>query len=214
MCADINWWEGKYIATHYQALALIQVASQHEVWDGRLPVLQAEGPRLEPVAPRDFDEEHPQLSEDLALLIVDVTDETIQNFEDKVRSAIQNYAISWTLCRKTLTHVLALLEEAELEQPKETAHRMKTCLTSLCSPCAWPFLQQRRPQTQGSLELAQIEKDFDNALIDPPSQEIPRPRAKERFFSTYFQDDVGKETCSFSWRNYMLKSAPTAPPFV
>ena len=167
-------------------LGSTQVVSQHEAWDGRLPVLQAEGPRLEPVAPRDFDEEHPQLSEDITLLIVDVTEETIQNFEDKVRSAIKRYAISWTLCRKTLSHVIALLDEADLEQTKEIVHRMRICLTSLCSPCAWPFLQQRRLQPQGPLELAQIEKDFDNAIIDPQSQEIPRPRTKERIFLHVF----------------------------
>jgi ribonuclease HI len=167
-------------------LGSTQVVSQHEAWDGRLPVLQAEGPRLEPVAPRDFDEEHPQLSEDITLLIVDVTEETIQNFEGKVRSAIKRYAISWTLCRKTLSHVIALLDEADLEQTKEIMHRMRICLTSLCSPCAWPFLQQRRLQPQGPLELAQIEKDFDNAIIDPQSQEIPRPRTKERIFLHVF----------------------------
>ena len=75
-------------------LGSLQVASQHEDWNGKLPTLQAEGPCFEPVAPRDFEEERPQLFETLALLIVEVTDASIKEFETEVRAAIKQCAIS------------------------------------------------------------------------------------------------------------------------
>ena len=168
-------------------LGSTQVALQHETWDGRLPTLQAEGPSLEPVAPRDFDVEHAQLFETLALLIVEMTEDNVAEFEDKVRVAIKQCIISWTLCRRTLERLITFMDEAETDQSEDVMACMRQCLRSLCLPTAWPFLLHHRPKESGPLALAQIEQEFERADIVPPDhQAIHRPCTKERIFLHVF----------------------------
>ena len=141
---------------------------------------------MEPVIPRDFDEEHPELLEAITLHVVEMLDDNIRDFEHIIRATIKHYAISWTLCQRTLRRIINVLEEAELEQTKETVDHMKHCLISLCSSRAWPFLLHHQPPTHGRFDLAQIEEDFDHALIEPTQPEIPHPCAKERIFLHVF----------------------------
>ncbi|CAL1160873.1 unnamed protein product [Cladocopium goreaui] len=172
-------------------LGSTQVALQQETWDGKLPTLQAEGPSLEPVAPRDFDIEHAQLFETLALLIVETTADSVVEFEDKVRVAIKQCTISWTLCRRTLERLIAFMEEAETDQSKEVMARMRQSLRSLCLPSAWPFLLRHRPKECGPLTLKQIEQDFERAELCPPaSHAIPRPCTKDGFVEPFVDRPV------------------------
>ena len=168
-------------------LGSTQVTSQHDAWDGRLPPLQAEGPSLAPVAPRDFDAVRNPLFETLALHIVEVTESTFHELEATVRAEIERCPISWTKCQATLTGLIESLQAKEMEQAPELIERIKTCLSTLSTPFAWPFLPQGHRPVRGSRELAQIEKEFDSAALDfTSSQIIPRPCTKERVFLHVF----------------------------
>ena len=193
-----------------------QVALQHETWEmGELPTLQAEGPSLEPVAPRDFDEEHTQLFETLALLIVETTDDTIAEFEDKVRVAIKQYIISWTLCRRTLERLIGLLDEAETDQSADTMTRMRKCLQYLCLPTAWPFLLHHRPPEGGPLDLEQIEKDFERAYHSPsrPSSHSPPLHQRAHLPPRLFRTKKRGGPANSSWKSSMTRLAWMAPLF-
>ena len=118
--------------------------------------------------------------------VVEMSDDNIRDFEHIIRATIKQYAISWTLCQRTLRRIINVLEEAELEQTKETVDHMKHCLISLCSSRAWPFLLHHQLPVHGRFDLAQIEEDFDHALIEPTQPEIPHPCTKERIFLHVF----------------------------
>ena len=116
-----------------------------------------------------------------------MTEDNVAEFEDKVRVAIKQCIISWTLCRRTLERLITFMDEAETDQSEDVMACMRQCLRSLCLPTAWPFLLHHRPKESGPLALAQIEQEFERADIVPPDhQAIHRPCTKERIFLHVF----------------------------
>lgn len=178
---------GRQLQSHpLPGMGSTQVAQQHDAWDGRLPTLQAEGPCLEPVAPRDFDKEHPELLAALTLIIVETQASELSGFEDSVRTTIQQHVVSWRLCRRTLAKTIELLDEAELEQEDATIKDIRACLSSLCLPTAWPFLRDKRPAEPDHSDLAKLEREFEEVNLEQPSLKIQRPCTKERIFLHVF----------------------------
>ena len=96
-----------------------------------------------------------------------------------------------------------------MEQSAEIVRSMRECLSTLCSPSAWPFLLDPRPPARKPLDLAQIENDFNSAsIIFPSRQDVPRPCTRERIFLhvfsgrrregdlQYFMEKIFDQTCT------------------
>eukprot|EP00435_Cladocopium_sp_Y103_P027077 s1060_g6.t1 len=149
-------------------------------WDNRHFPIAAQGPLPQPGVLRDFDVEHRDLFDQIALLILDHPD--LAQLELLLRELICSMPISWTQCRSTLDEVMkALFHDAEIEDEAVDGEIVEL-LTRLRDPQQWAFLCRSWTAPVSSVPSL---SDFDNIVqtvelvIDAP---IPRPVGRERVF--------------------------------
>lgn len=158
----------------------------HAAWDGRLPPLQAEGPRIEPAAPRDFDIEHCELFEAVSILIVETTEDTIKDFEYELRQLPSKWPISWTAWTLTFQRLLSFFDEAEFDVTPKTREEIRRCLLEVAKPSSWSFLQADKEHSQRCPSLGEIEEIFAQTQWREPTDRVPRPCSRERIFLHVF----------------------------
>ena len=167
-------------------LGSIEDSKLHEVWDGRLPPLQADGPHAEQVAPRDFETEHLELFETVSIMIVEIADDTIQDFEDKLCALAKLWPMSWTTWTRTLQSLRAHVETEELDLTKDIRAEICRCLFEVGQPHYWSFLSEQRVPEHSSASIEALEHSFAQAQWRAQEREIPRPCSKERIFLHVF----------------------------
>ena len=158
----------------------------HEDWDGRLPPLKAAGPQAMPVAPREFDIEHMELFETVSILIVEATEESIQDFEQQLRALARRWPISWTLWTRTLQSIQAHVESEDLALNSKVRTEACRYLSLVGQADSWPFLAAQRSQIAHLESLSALEQQFAQAQWREPETAIPRPCCKERIFLHVF----------------------------
>ena len=161
-------------------------AELHGSWDGRLPPLQAAGPLLPPVCPRDFEPEHKDLFESLSLMIVELDAQTMSQFEQEAKRLITGFPISWTSCRRTLRCIQSTLQQDDLPLGDQMLALLHQALDRLCDPETWPFLEKPRGSSTSTPTLHDIETEFASVSLKSPCFEVPRSRCKERIFLHVF----------------------------
>ena len=132
-----------------------------------------QGPSLFDAVPRQFDSEDTDLFEELALVLVEVTQITVHQLETQLRSCIQRTAISWSRCKATL-HALCTAAAALPNDLEEfPVSQVLNILQKLASSSAWPFLHGTKPTVEDPQTLQDLEATCQAATVLPPEEAVP-----------------------------------------
>ena len=181
---------GRHISVPPQpGLGSTQDHDRFQAWDGRLPPLRAEGPRLSPGALRDFPHEHSGLFHQASVLIAALDDTSVYSFTKDLRALVETIPISWTSLCSTLSELRSYFVPEEMGLSSAIASRVFETLDLLASSRAWPFLElgnSSRPATSGtSRSLQQIESTL-RTMTSPEPVTVPHPCTRERIFLHVF----------------------------
>ncbi|CAL1139932.1 unnamed protein product [Cladocopium goreaui] len=176
----------KICHTPSAGLGSIVDTQRHTEWDGRLPPLQAEGPRNKLADPRDFDIEHCELFEAVSILIVESTEDTIQEFGNELRQLPSKRPISWTAWTSTFRSLITFFDAAELDATPQMCAEIRRCLLDVARPSSWSFLQADKECAQSCPSLGEMEEIFAQTQWRAPTDRVPRPCSRERIFLHVF----------------------------
>ena len=184
-----------------------QDAEQLASWDGRLPPMQAAGPLADRVQPRDFEVEHVELFEQVALMIVDLTEDALPTFEAEVRRIVQAMPIAWTTCVRTLRSLQEAFLQAEMEHSADFTEQITACLVRLTDPTTWPLFPNSARVIDRHETVQQLEEEFRLMQLRERPQSIPKPCSRERIFLhvfsgrrregdlQFFMEQIFEQTC-------------------
>ena len=176
----------KICHTPSAGLGSIVDTQRHTEWDGRLPPLQAEGPRNKLADPRDFDIEHCELFEAVSILIVESTEDTTQEFGNELRQLPSKRPISWTAWTSTFRSLITFFDAAELDATPQMCAEIRRCLLDVARPSSWSFLQADKECAQSCPSLGEMEEIFAQTQWRAPTDRVPRPCSRERIFLHVF----------------------------
>ena len=182
--------------------------TRHSLHDGRLPPLQAEGPRLPPGHTIDFVIEHVELYEQISLAIVENDGTDFQRFEHIVRNLITDTAISWSQCCSTLQVLVAELAAENNQEAIPAAPTFMLTLQGLQDPASWQFLRDPVPSKPMPTTLCSLEAEFDSVELRQPGVTIDRPVSKDCIFLHVFSGRRRQGDLQF----YMEETFPTGAP--
>ena len=182
--------------------------NRHSLHDGRLPPLQAEGPRLPPGHTIDFVIEHVELYEQISLAIVENDGTDFQRFEHIVRNLITDTAISWSQCCSTLQVLVAELAAENNQEAIPAAPTFMLTLQGLQDPASWQFLRDTVPSKPMPTTLCSLEAEFDSVELCQPGVTIDRPVSKDCIFLHVFSGRRRQGDLQF----YMEETFPTGAP--
>ena len=158
----------------------------HNLHDGLLPILQAQGPRDDRRQPRAEENYDLQLFEDLATLCFEHQDHPDRDLQAALTAKIQERPIGWTATRRTLQHFVDSLTCTDADLAQLDFDEWKRMLTMLGDFRAWSFLREDHQQdpTEHDLSLDQYEDWCTElrAFETPRAQDsqVPRIRFQER----------------------------------
>ena len=154
--------------------------------NGKVPPLQAAGPKLPHTIAQDFVIEHVELYEQVSIAIVEMATVDLVYFERTVRDLILDTAVSWTQCVCTLQVLIAELETEPAIEAIPGAQSFVAILRHLLDPSAWPFLASSSSPSSSPSSLSNIEEEFQHVVLLPQVDQLERPFGKDRIFLHVF----------------------------
>jgi len=113
-----------------------------EIQDGALPLLQAQGPKLQTPVPRAWDAFDIPFLEAIYMHLVECDQEVV--LYDSIRHFIGAYPISWTQCQLTLEAFCSQFTQADADVLGWSHAEVLQCIRAMAQASSWEFLTDKK----------------------------------------------------------------------